>query len=191
MTSAQAEWFWALIVACAVVFALVLVGCPRLARLLFQHRLEGIRDDGVDAVLDGRLRRDDPVRTFLKVLELIAAHARWVTLAKGVALVSGLRDLGVDDPADLVSASGYGGLPAGEQQIMNELEARFETAFRSYMIWGSPAGWALAPMVILASWVHPGGKIARTEYALPVVAREAVRSDPASYPKTALWALRS
>lgn len=105
MTSAQAQWFWALIVACAFVFALVLAGCPGLARLLFRHRLEGIRDDGVDAVLDGRLRRDDPVRTFLNVLELIAAHARWVTPARGVAMVSGLRDLGVDDPADLVSAS--------------------------------------------------------------------------------------
>jgi hypothetical protein len=191
VTSAQAESFWALIAASVVMLALVLTGCPGLARLQFRRRLESIRGDGVNAVLDGRLSREEPVPTFLRSLDLIAVHARWITLARGVALASGLRDLGVGDPDDLAPAPGYCHLPAGERQIMHDLETRVETAFRSYLIWGSPAGWATAPLVILASRIRPGGKIARTENALPVVAREAVRGNAASHAKTTRWALRS
>jgi hypothetical protein len=182
--------FWVLIATCTTIVALVLTGCPRLARLLFRHRLECIRDDGVDAVLDGRLRQSEPVRTFLRAMDLIATHARWVTLARGVALVSGLRDLGAN-PGAQAAACDCRGLPAGERQIMAELEARVEAAFRSYLIWGSPAGWVITPLVTLAGRVRPGGKIAKTEDALPVIAREAVRADPANYPKTARWVLRS
>jgi hypothetical protein len=192
VTSAQAHTFWALITASVVMLALVLAGGPRLARLQFRHKMETIRGDGVNAVLDGRLSQEEPVRTFLESLDLIAAHARWMTLARGVALVNGLRDLGVDDPDDVAPAPEHCDLPAGERRIMDELQARVETAFRSYLIWGSPAGWAAAPLVILASRVHPAGKIARTENALPVVAREAVRGKTAGHPsKTARWALRS
>ena len=190
MTSGQEESFWALIITVCVLLALVLVGGPSLARLLFRSKLEGIRDDGVDAVLDGRLRQEAPISAFLGVVDDMARHARWVTLARGVALVNGLRDLGVDDPGEIASKPRYDDLPCGERTIVRDLEIRVQAALRSYLIWGSPAGWAIAPLVVLASHIRPGGKFARTEESLPVVAHEALHGDPAREWKTTRWALR-
>jgi hypothetical protein len=59
--------------------------------------------------------------------------------------------------------------------------------FRSYLIWGHAAGWLIALLVALASRTWPQGKLARIGTAPPVMARQALRVDPASYPVAARW----
>ena len=60
LTDAQAATFVTLLAALTCLFLLVILGVPRLARLLFRHRLEVIRDDCMDAILDDQLREAPP-----------------------------------------------------------------------------------------------------------------------------------
>jgi len=191
VTGAQIESFVTLIAASAVVIILVFVGVPRLARLLFRHRMESIRDDGVNEILDGRLRREPPVDMFLETVDHAAEHARWVTFARSAAILLALKDLGVEDPSEVARAPSYCELESGERKIMHDLEERTYAAFRSYMIWGSPLGWAIAPVALIASRLHPESKLAKTEDALPALARDAMSGDQGSHPKTARWAAGS
>jgi hypothetical protein len=191
MTSAQAQSFATLITALAVVLTIVLAWAPKLARLLFRHRLDAIRDEGVDAILDGRLRQEPPVDAFLQAVDQGRKYARWLTLARNVAILSAPADLGVDDPIVMHSPNSSWELDGHERKIMHGLEQRIADAFRSYLIWGSPLGWALAPIALIASRTRPGGELAKAEDALPALARETMRAHASSYPKIAQWAAGS
>lgn len=187
MTSTQIESFATLIAASGVVIILVLVGGPALARLLFSSRLEAIHDAAVDAVLDGQLQPEHPVTIFTEAVDHAAEHPRWLTLARSGAILRALKDLGVDDPTELVSQLSYSELEPHERKIMFALEQRTFAAFRSYLIWGSPLGWVVAPLMFLIHF-HPGKKFTKTDRAVPAVAREAMCGDSGAYRKAARWA---
>jgi hypothetical protein len=187
MSSLQIESFATLIAALVVVVILVLVGGPALARLLFRSRLETVHDAAVDAVLDGRLRPERPVTVFTRAIEQAAGHPRWITLARTGAVLRALKDLGVEDPAELVPRTSYNELEPAERRIMHLLEERTFAAFRSYLIWGSPLGWAVTPLMLVIN-LHPGRKFTKTDPSVPAMAREAMCGDSGTYPKAARWA---
>jgi hypothetical protein len=187
MTSSQAASFATIIVALATILALVLTGAPCLARMWFRHRLEAIRDDGVDAILNGQLRQEFPVSDFLHALELGGKGARWLTIARSVAVVAALADCDVDDPRNMVKGRSHCDLEPGERKVIHGLEERAAAAWRSYLIWGSPLGWALAPLASVAARYRPHGKVARTEDALPAAAREAMCAEYGSHGTASRW----
>jgi hypothetical protein len=186
VTSTQVESFGTLIATAGVLVAIVLVGGPSLARLLFRSRLEAVHDAAVDAILDGRLQPQRPVKAFVRAVDHAAEHARWMTLARAAAMVRALRDLGIGDPTQLVPALSYCELEPPERKLMHEFEERTYAAVRSYMIWGSPLGWVLAPFVFFGRF-HPGKKFTKTDTTVPVVAREAMCADSGSYRRTERW----
>jgi len=187
VTSTQIESFVTLIATSGAVIILVLVGGPTLARLLFRSRLEAVHDAAADAVFDGRLRPERPVKTFMAAVEHGAEHARWMTLARSGAILRALKDLGVDDPAELFPPLSYGELEPDERRIMHGLEQSTYAAFRSYMIWGSPLGWVLGPLMLVIH-IHPGRRFTRTDQAVPVVAREAMCGGGGAYREASQWA---
>lgn len=187
MTSAQLGSLVTLVTASAVVIILVLFGTPRLARLLFRHRLESIRDDCVDAILDDRLRREPPVDSFLGLVDYAAEHARWLTLPRALAMYAAYAGLGVD-VTELAAIPSYCELEPAERKIMHDLDSRCQAAFWSYMTWGSPFGWVIGLLTLIARRVHPGSKFAKTENALPTITREAMCSERSAYPAAAQWA---
>jgi hypothetical protein len=170
-----------LAVAACLILA-IFVGIPYLVRLTFRARLEVIRDDCMDAILDGRLAREKSVCEFLQVMDNSAEIARRSTLSRALATFLALRQLGVRDPRELVSSPDYCDLEPSQQEVMESFEERNFAAVRSVILWGSPLGWLLAPVAWLASRYHPQGELAKTDNALPLVAREVVceRSELAS-----------
>jgi hypothetical protein len=189
MTGTQILTFATLAVACCVVVALVLIGVPRLARLLFRQRLESIRDDCMDAIFDGRLRRAVPVDEFLTAVESTRKRAQWITLPRAIAAYNAYHDLDFN-MVDLATEPSYAGLRPGEERVMRSLEARAESAFKAYLQWGSPAGWILAPLMLIRSRLHPSSKPGMTEDALNL-ARGAVLSPRGDYPVAALFTSRA
>jgi hypothetical protein len=182
----QVESFGTLIAVSAVLVVIVLVGGPALARLLFRSRLEVVHDIAVDAILDGDLQPEHPVKTFIEAVDHAAEHPRWLTLARGVAMLRALEDLGIEDPTKLAPQLSYRGLQPSERELMHELEQRTYAAFRSYMIWGSPLGWAVAPFIFLVKF-HPGKRFTKTDKTVPAVAREVMSVDSDDYRRAARW----
>ena len=187
MTGSQAGSFAVLIGGLIAVAAVAVVGLPCLARMRFRDRLEAIRDDGVDAIIAGRLRQEEPVADFLAAIEVGGDYARWVTFARNVAILTALADLGFEDPRDLYPPPSYCELDGGERKIMHSLEERATSAFRSYLIWGSPLGWALAPIAVLTVKARPHGKVAKAEHALPAAARKTILAGSGDSPKATSW----
>ena len=183
LTSAQTATFVTLLAALICLFLLVILGAPCLARLLFLHRLEVIRDDCMDAVLDDRLREAPSVELFLKVTETGAALPRQLTPPHLYAASRVIVDAGIDI-ADLAPPPTYEDLGPDERGIMDELDKRMRMAYTAYLKWGSPASWILRPLVFLASRIHPGSDLAKTKVALPDVARETLQEAPAQQEKS-------
>jgi hypothetical protein len=186
VTSTQVESFGTLIAAAGVLVGIVLVGGPSLARLLFRSRLEAVHDAAVDAILDGRLQPERSVKAVVQAVDHAAEHARWMTLARNAAMLRALNDLGIDRPTELFPALSYSGLQPSERKLMHDLEERTYAAVRSYMIWGSPLGWVLAPFILLMNF-QPGKIFTKTNTGAPAVAREAMCVDSDTYRRAARW----
>ena len=174
MTSKQAMSLAALGGTLFLLFLLVVVGVPYLARLLFIRRLESIRDDCFDAILQDRLHEDRSIELFIRGVETSAAAPRLLTVPRLLAAARALVDVGVD-LQELVLLPGYPDLPAGERRIMGELEERLREAYRCYLNWGSAASWARRPYLWLVSSLRPASAIAKAREVLPAVAREALQ----------------
>lgn len=178
MTSTQTASLAALAVALFLLFMLVIVGIPRLARLLFRYRLEVLRDECMDAILDDRLREVGPVRRFLRAVEASAAVPHLLTMPRLLAITQALMDAGVDLRA-LAPPPGYADLRPDERGIMDQLDARLSDAYRSYLDWGSPAVWVRRPCLWLVGWIRPASNIVRARAVLPAVARETLQDSTA------------
>lgn len=187
----QIETFMTLVAAFGAVIVLVIRGAPALARLLFRHRLEAVHADAVDAILDGQLRLEPPVKAFMRIVEQGEEHARWMTLPRSLAVLRALYDLGVENPGALARRPSFCDLDQSERKIMHSLEDRLYAAFQSYMIWGTLLGWLFAPVMFTTRRWRRGGKRAQTDSSLPNVARDALYGDLSKYPKAARWAARS
>jgi hypothetical protein len=177
VTSAQTATFLTLLAALALLFLLVTAGVPRVARLLFRCRLEIIRDDCMDAILDDQLREAPSVGYFLRVIETGAAIPRLLTLPRIFALSRALVD-GSIDIEDVAPPPSYADLGPDERGIMHRLDARMCDAYASYLNWGSPVSWILRPFVLLVGRIYPGSDIVKAEDALPAVVRETLRDAP-------------
>ena len=184
MDGAQTGSFAVLVAAMAIVAALVLLGVPCVARLIFRSRMEAIRDDGVDAILAGQLRHEPPVSAFLAALERVARRANWATIARNGAIVRALYDLEVEHPRDEFLAFDFRCLDSAERKIMSDLEWRVIDAHRSYMIWGSPLGWIFSMIVLVATRYGPESKLGKTQRTMPDVTRETMCADRGAYPET-------
>lgn len=175
MTGAQLSSFAVLIAASAVVIVALMLGVPVVARVLFRDRMEAVRDDCVDALIEGRLQRDDSVRLFIESADQTAKSARLLTLPRAFAMSMAYTKLGVSKAPDKKS---YCELSPGERKLMHDLEGRRRTAILSYAIWGSPAGWALAPFLRMAARKEgQTGQIAKSRDALPKITSEAAMSE--------------
>jgi hypothetical protein len=189
VTSTELGVFATLIATSAVVIVLILTGVPRLARLLFRQRLETIRDDLVDAVLDGRLPREASLQSFIKSLDQVGDQARLLTLPRAIAMYLALVKLRVPN-ATLGPVDSFGSLESDERRLMHEFEKRRQSALWSYLTWGSPLGWAMAPLLVaITRHIHPVGKLADAEEALPRLTDEAVLygGDETSSPGAVGW----
>jgi hypothetical protein len=191
LTSPQAASFLVLLALCGFLIAAMSVGIPRLARLLLRYRFEVIRDDCVDAILDGRLRRQPPVERFLEATETAATLAEWYTIPRGWVIWRARKGPEIQHPPEVASAPSFYELPPVEQEIMHELEQRVIAAVRSALMWSSPLGWAVAPLFWFASRFDPNSKLAQTEDALPDIARGVMYGSPQGHRAVAYRMSRS
>jgi hypothetical protein len=178
LTSAQIAVIGAMVSALALVSLFAVTGIPRIARLVFVHRLEVIRDDCVDAILAGQVSESPSVARFLKVAETGAEQPRLLTMPWLFAVSRAMIDLGVVIP-DTSSVPGYDDLPPAAGERMKQLHRRLCAAYRSYLAWGSPAGWILHTIGLIARLLHPGSTLARTDYAVPAAAWKTAAATPA------------
>ena len=174
MTGAQTASFVVLTTAVVLVYLLVVIGVPRLARLLFRHRLDVIRDECVDAILDGRLHEATSVRRFLRTIDTAMAISRELTLPRIFALAQALVDVGID-LSQVIPRGWYADLEADEQKIMVQLDKRLCHAYGTYLDWGSPVSWVRRPFVLLIEQLRPAGDTAKARKAVAVVARETLQ----------------
>jgi hypothetical protein len=127
------------VIAAVAAPALALTGSQSLARLQFRHTIEAIRDDGVDAILDGRLRADGPASYYLGSLETMAEQANWDTVAIAVKFLPNMAVEGEGREPSPIFLS----MTVEEQNILRGLQARVKAAVRAYLIWGNPVRWLL------------------------------------------------
>lgn len=179
MTSTQTASFVILITALVLILLLLIIGVPRLARLLFRHRLEIIRDECIDAILDDHLREAPSVRHFLRTVETATQISHYLTLSRLFALAWAMIDSGVDTKTAVTPPASYDDLHRAEREIMRQLDSRLCRAYASYLNWGSPASWPRRPFVALAGLIRPAGHIAMARKALPAVARETLQDTAA------------
>lgn len=185
MTSTQTASLAALAGALFLLFMLVIVGIPRLARLLFRYRLEVLRDECMDAILDDRLREAGPARRFLRAVEAGAAVPHLLTMPRLFAIAQALVDAGVD-LQELAPPPDYTDMLPHERRIMDRLDTRLSDAYRSYLDWGSPAIWVRRPCLWLLSWIRPASDIVKAREVLPAVARETLQDSTAKPRRAAL-----
>lgn len=178
MTSAQVTAFVTLVLAIIALFVLVIRGVPQIARLLFLRRIEVIRDECMDAVLDGRLRETRSVGRFLKAIDVGADIAPHVTLARMFAVARAMVDTG-RDTGSMARSPRFSDLSPAEREFMHTLDERLYRAYISYLTWGSPAALVLKPYLVLAGRFRRGGRIVKAEDAMPAVARETLRAGTA------------
>lgn len=146
MTGSDIGSFVSLIAACVIVLTLIVTGIPYLARVLFRHRVEVLRDECVDAIFDGKLRPEASVKSFIRSTENIGPRARRLTLLR--ALVTYVALVRLQTPRSVLPPPpSYPDLGPDEQLIMGALDKRYQDAFRSYLSWGSATAWIVAPLL--------------------------------------------
>jgi hypothetical protein len=180
VTSAQTATFAALAITIMAVFLLVIIGVPLVARLLYRKRMEVIRDDLVDAILDDKLRETRAVQHLLTAVEASLQAPRRLTLLRIFAIAQAAIDSGTDIEA-ATRRPRYSDLVPAERELVQELDDRLCRAFTSYMDWGSPSALYLKPLLALTARIRHGGDIEKAENAMPAVARETLRVEVAQH----------
>jgi hypothetical protein len=85
-----------------------------------------------------------------------------------------LVKLRVPDAA-LRPAENYRELEPEERKLMHDFERRRQAALWSYLIWGSPLGWVIAPLLVaIDRLINPAGSLAKAGGALPWLTDQAV-----------------
>lgn len=188
MTSSDVGSFVSLIMASALVITLILVGIPGIARIVFHFRVEAVRDECMDAILAGRLRPEPSVQSFIRSTEEIGARARRLTLLRAAAVYVALVQLQAPRTV-LPEPPSYDDLEPNERALMGNLEERYQNAFWSYLNWGSPIAWLIAPLLrVIGHRIDPASRIVRPRDAVPALTYEAAvgrEHDPIS--ATAQW----
>jgi hypothetical protein len=178
VTSAQTATFVSIVASLVILFLMVIIGIPRIARLVFLRRIEVIRDECVDTILDDRLHETPSVKSFLRLVETGARLPHLLTLPRLFALSRAMVDCGIDIDRE-ASLPTYDDLCPEQRNIMLRLDKRMCVAYMSYLTWGSPASLVLRPLGMLMSHLLPGSAFTKAEDAVPAVARETLRETPA------------
>lgn len=152
MASGQVGVFAVWVAAVVVNTTLVFGVAPALARTIFRSRLDEIRDEIMDAVLAGDLTMAEPVEEFLQGLKVQNQIARRLTLMRVAAIVLELRRIGVDFSRS--SAVSFAQLEPHERKLLHAFAERGNHSLSAYLMWGSPLGWVVAPLVYLAQHVQ-------------------------------------
>lgn len=139
-------WIGTVVVGAVLVFSVA----PALARTIFRERLDAVRDDCMDAVLAGRLAMTEPVEQFLRALKVQNHIARELTLVRVGMIVVSLRRIGADFTAAGRGVS-FADLKPEERKLLHAYAGRVNAALSSYLVWGSPLGWVLAPLIFILS----------------------------------------
>jgi len=165
----------------AITLVLAVWGIRRLAQIAFTSRLEAIRDDCEDAVLDGRLREKQQVKELLSRLDDMMKYGRRVTYARLLALRLAASQVGLDIVAEAQTEElSYSGLQPTERRIMHELEERLLQAWVSYVNLSTPLGWAHTVASRIGRRLRPGKPNRRAQAdSLPTLAAKDVCRLPA------------
>ena len=169
MTGADVGSFVSMIAASVLVMALIVIGIPALARVLFRYRVEALRDECVDAIFDGKLRPEPTVESFIRSTEQIGPRARRLTLLRAVTAYIALVQL--QTPRSVLPAqTTYSDLEPDEARILSDLERRYNDAFWSYLSWGSATAWVIAPLLkVIFRRVDPKADVVTRKEVLPMV----------------------
>jgi hypothetical protein len=169
VTGADVGSFVSIVAASVLVMALIVTGIPALARVLFRHRVEALRDECVDAILDGKLRPEPTVESFIRSTEQIGSRARRLTLLRAITMYIALVRL--QTPRSVLPAQAtYSDLEPDEARIFSDLERRYKDAFWSYLSWGSATAWIIAPLLkVIFRRVNPKADVATEREVLPMV----------------------
>jgi hypothetical protein len=136
MTSAQLAMFSTL-VAAVIGFWLALFHLfPRAARAKFQYRATVLRDECMDAVLDGRLRRAAPVEAFLDLADAMATRPDFFSLTRAWAVHRTMKRLNWK-----VQPPSHDSLKPEERELLDRLDEQLEKAFVQRLVLGSSFGW--------------------------------------------------
>src|ERR1700733_3747720 len=169
VTGADVGSFVSMIAASVLVMALIVIGIPALARVLFRYRVEALRDECVDAIFDGKLRPEPTVESFIRSTEQIGPRARRLTLLRAVTAYIALVQL--QTPRSVFPAqTAYSDLEPDEARILSDLERRYNDAFWSYLSWGSATAWIIAPLLkVIFRRVDPKADVVTRKEVLPMV----------------------
>jgi hypothetical protein len=136
MTGTELAMFALLLSTVAGVWLTLFYLFPLIARAKFQYRAAVLRDECMDAVLDGRLRREAPVESFLVRANAMAARPDLFTLARALAVHLTIKDLNWEP-----KEPSYDSLKPEERELLGRLDAELMTAFVRRLILGSSFGW--------------------------------------------------
>lgn len=116
---------------------------PAVARARLRREATVIRDEIIDAVLDGHIRRDDQaVHELLGWIHMLTHHATEVGWAEAASITEALEDLGVRPDRPVLS---YNRMSPEGRRVMIDAERRLDHIVARYFVDGSRLWWVLAP----------------------------------------------
>ena len=139
MTGAQPAMFATLVATVVGVWVTLFYLLPLAARARFEYRATVLRDEALDAVLDGRLRRMEPVESFLARASAMAAHPELFTLTRALAAHRAMAELGCEKE----KPPSYASLRPEERKLLHRLDEELYRALGQRLVRGSSFGWLL------------------------------------------------
>lgn len=117
----------------------ILIQVPNVQHSLFRHQLWALRDEIVDEILAGRLKRDRSVEMLLSLIETGIHDAPSHTMMSGWVAVRNTRHFLPRGAVDDIVLSGQAG---PERHRVAEHLARYRKISEHHLKTGAPSGWA-------------------------------------------------
>lgn len=117
----------------------ILIQVPSVQHSLFRHQLWALRDDIVDEILAGDLKRGTSVSMLLGLIEGSIEHAPDHTMMAAYVSVRNTRHF---MPSSAINDVVLGGQGGPERQRVAEHLARYRKISEHHLRTGAPSGWA-------------------------------------------------
>jgi hypothetical protein len=150
MTGPQLAMFATLVATVAAVWVTLFYLPPLLARAKFEYRVTVLRDECVDALLAGHLRRTPAVESFLSSASAMAAHPEFFTLTRALAVHLATKELRLEE----VERPTYASLAPDERKLLHRLDDELYQALGQRLIRGSSFGLLVWSGLNLLSRIH-------------------------------------
>jgi len=137
VTGAQLAVFATLVAILGGVWVTLFFLLPLNARATFQYRATVLRDECLDAVFNGRLRRTAPVEWFLERAGAMAERPELFSLTRALAVHQAMVELGCDGEERPSHAS----LKPEESELLDRLDHQLDRALVQRLVLGSSFGW--------------------------------------------------